>query len=78
MEKRVSNLPAGPGFPPAILKGSIIARLLHARRGMRDGLTIVELAARSGLSPGAVMRRLTAISGALRAADADGWRLWVA
>lgn len=75
MQSYRANAQTGQPFPADCLRGSAVARLLHARRGMRDGLTHAEIAARLSRPAAAVAAQLAILAAAL-ARGSSGWQLW--
>jgi hypothetical protein len=75
MQSYRANATVGEPFPAHCLRGSAVARLLHARRGVRDGLTIAEIAARLSWSATAVTYQLAILAQALARVGSD-WQVW--
>jgi hypothetical protein len=75
MQSYRANAGFGEPFPAECLRGSAVARLLHARRGMRDGLTNAELAAHLSRPALAVAHQIAILAHAL-ALGGSGWQVW--
>jgi hypothetical protein len=75
MQSYRANAAVGEPFPAHCLRGSAVARLLHARRGVRDGLTIAEIAAHLSRPAPAVTYQIATLAQWLDRAGSD-WQVW--
>lgn len=75
MQSYRANADCGTPFPAECLRGSAVARLLYARRGMRDGLTVAELAVHLSRPALAITHQIAILARAL-ARGGSGWQVW--